>query len=180
MALLRGAIKPSASPDCGLNPAPRRCSAEDLLEARPYGRLLRHDPATGETEVLLQGLYFANGVALSRDEDFVLVNETYRYRITRYWLTGARAGTSDIFCDNLPGFADGVSSNRRGTFWVAIFTVRTDTRDKIYSLQKGAYDYITKPFTVAELTERVRRIFQLLEEGGSAEDIVGGLEAVDD
>ncbi len=47
---------------------------------------------------------------------------------------------------------------------VAIFTVRTDTRDKIYSLQKGAFDYITKPFTVAELTERVARIFQLLEE----------------
>lgn len=47
---------------------------------------------------------------------------------------------------------------------VAIFTVRTDTRDKIYSLQKGAFDYITKPFTVAELTERVGRIFHLLEE----------------
>jgi DNA-binding response OmpR family regulator len=47
---------------------------------------------------------------------------------------------------------------------VAIFTVRTHTRDKIYSLQKGAFDYITKPFTVVELSERVRKIFQLLEE----------------
>jgi len=47
---------------------------------------------------------------------------------------------------------------------VAIFTVRTQTRDKIYSLQKGAFDYITKPFTVVELTERIQKIFQLLEE----------------
>jgi DNA-binding response OmpR family regulator len=50
---------------------------------------------------------------------------------------------------------------------VAIFTVRTDTRDKIYSLQKGAFDYITKPFTVSELTERVEKIFRMLEETGT-------------
>ena len=105
---------------------------EDLLEARPHGRLLRHDPASRRTEVLLEGLYFANGVALSRDEDFVLVNETYRYRITRYWLAGPRAGTSDTFLDNLPGFPDGVSSNRRGTFWVALFTVRNPLMDRLH------------------------------------------------
>ncbi len=104
----------------------------DLLEARPHGRLLRHDPATGATEVLLDGLYFANGVALSRNEDFVLVNETYRYRITRYWLAGPRAGTSEVFADNLPGFPDGVSSNRRGTFWVALFTVRNPLMDRLH------------------------------------------------
>ena len=64
----------------------------DLLEARPRGRLLRHDPATGETRVLLEGLYFANGVALSADESYVVVSECYRYRLTRHWLTGPRAG----------------------------------------------------------------------------------------
>jgi len=104
----------------------------DLLEARPYGRLLRWDPATGTTEVLLRDLYFANGVALSADESFVLVNETYRYRITRYWLEGERAGTSDVFIDNLPGFPDGVSGNRRGTFWVALFTVRNPVVDRLH------------------------------------------------
>ncbi|MEM1183200.1 MAG: SMP-30/gluconolactonase/LRE family protein [Acidobacteriota bacterium] len=104
----------------------------DLLEARPHGRLLRFDPATGATEVLLDGLYFANGVALSQAEDFVLVNETYRYRITRYWLTGDRAGESDIFADNLPGFPDGVSANRRGTFWAALFTVRNPSADRLH------------------------------------------------
>lgn len=104
----------------------------DLLEARPYGRLLRFDPATGETEVLLRDLYFANGVALSADESFVLVNETYRYRITRYWLRGPAAGTSDVFVDNLPGFPDGVSGNRRGTFWVALFTVRNPLVDRLH------------------------------------------------
>lgn len=104
----------------------------DLLEARPHGRLLRYDPASGQTQVLLSDLYFANGVALSRDEDFVLVNETYRYRTVRYWLRGPRAGESEIFLDNLPGFPDGVSSNRRGTFWVALFTVRNPRMDRLH------------------------------------------------
>lgn len=105
---------------------------EDLLEAKPHGRLLVYDPATRSTEVLLEGLYFANGVALSSAEDFVLVNETYRYRITRYWLTGPRAGSSDVFIDNLPGFPDGVSSNRRGTFWVALYTVRNPAMEQLH------------------------------------------------
>ena len=101
----------------------------DMLEGRPNGRLLRYNPATNQVDVLLGELYFANGVALSQNEDFVLVNETYRYRVTRYWLKGEKAGTSDTFIDNLPGFPDNISSNRRGTFWLALFTVRNDTAD---------------------------------------------------
>lgn len=88
----------------------------DLLEARPHGRLLRYDPSTGKTEVLLKDLYFANGVALSANEDFVLVNETYRYRITRYWLKGEKAGQHEVFIDNLPGLPDNLQGDRKGTF----------------------------------------------------------------
>jgi len=104
----------------------------DLLEARPHGRLLSYDPATRQVKVLLKNLYFANGVALSRQEDFLLVNETYRYRILRYWLSGPKAGTSEVFIDNLPGFPDNISSNRKGTFWLALFTVRNDIMDKLH------------------------------------------------
>jgi sugar lactone lactonase YvrE len=91
--------------------------------------LIRYTPKTGESAVLLKDLYFANGVALSQREDFVLVNETYRYRITRYWLRGPKAGTYDVFIDNLPGFPDNLSSNRRGVFWVALFTARSSLAD---------------------------------------------------
>jgi sugar lactone lactonase YvrE len=101
----------------------------DMLEARPHGRLLCYDPSTKKTTVLLSDLYFANGIALSQHEDFVLVNETYRFRITRYWLKGDRAGKSDVFVDNLPGYPDNITSNRHGTFWLALFTVRNDAGD---------------------------------------------------
>jgi sugar lactone lactonase YvrE len=104
----------------------------DLLESRPHGRFLRYDPATGQIEVLLKNLYFANGVALSQREDFVLINETYRYRIVRYWLKGPKAGTHEIFVDNLPGFPDNISSNHKGTFWLAMFTVRNEMMDRLH------------------------------------------------
>lgn len=103
----------------------------DLLEARPHGRLLRYDPASGKTDVLLKDLYFANGVALSQNEDFVLVNETYRYRITRFWLKGEKAGQQDVFIDNLPGLPDNLASDRKGTFWVALPSPRKADADLI-------------------------------------------------
>ncbi|MCG8455531.1 MAG: SMP-30/gluconolactonase/LRE family protein [Holophagales bacterium] len=149
----------------------------DLLEARPHGRLLRHDPATGVTELLAQGLYFANGIALSRDEDFVLVNETYRYRITRYWLKGPKAGTSEIFIDNLPGFPDGVSSNRRGTFWVALFTVRNATMDRLhpYPFAKAFLSKLPRflwpkpaPYGLVIALDEQGRVLRTLQDPGGA------------
>lgn len=104
----------------------------DLLEARPHGRLLSYNPGSGETRVLLKDLYFANGVALSANEDFVLVNETYRYRISRYWLKGEKAGSQDVFIDNLPGLPDNLQGDRAGTFWVALPTPRKADADFLH------------------------------------------------
>ncbi|AUM11385.1 SMP-30/gluconolactonase/LRE family protein [Ketobacter alkanivorans] len=104
----------------------------DMLESRPWGRLIAYDPASGQAKTVLDNLYFANGVALSKDQDFVLVNETYRYQITRYWIRGPKQGQSEIFIDNLPGFPDGVSSSGRGTFWVALPTVRNPQADNLH------------------------------------------------
>jgi sugar lactone lactonase YvrE len=105
---------------------------DDLLEARPRGRLLRHDPASGATSVVVDGLHFANGVALSAGETFVAVSECYRYRIVRHWLKGPRAGRTDVMADNLPGFPDNLSRSPEGNFWVAFFTVRNARLDSIH------------------------------------------------
>lgn len=101
----------------------------DMLEGRPHGRLVRYDPATKTSEVLLPDMCFANGVALSQNEDFLVVNETYRFRILRYWLKGSRAGEWDVFVDNLPGYPDNITQSGRGTFWLALFTVRNEQAD---------------------------------------------------
>lgn len=94
----------------------------DVLERSATGRLYRRDP-NGELTVLLDGLVFANGVALSEREDFVLVAETGSYRIHRVWLTGDRSGRSDIFVDNLPGFPNNLT-RWHSTFWCAFPRLR--------------------------------------------------------
>ena len=96
----------------------------DVLEHQPNGRLLGYDPRTRQTRVLLNDLYFANGVAVSPDQSFVLVNDTETYRVRRYWLTGTKQGQTDVFIDNLPGFPDGISSNGKNTFWLALVNGR--------------------------------------------------------
>lgn len=92
----------------------------EMMDSRPYGRLLVYDPETKITKVLLKDLYFANGVAVSPDGDYVLVAETFRARIVRYFLTGEAAGDSHYFADNLPGYPDGVLKDGRGGFWIAM------------------------------------------------------------
>ena len=101
----------------------------DALEHRPHGRLLVHDPVTGETRVLLDQLYFANGVAVSPEGDYVLVNETWEYRVMRYWLNGPLAGSSEVFIDNLPGFPDGISTGENGSYWIALASPRNALLD---------------------------------------------------
>lgn len=103
---------------------------EDVLEHAGRGRLLAYHPATRETELLLSGLDFANGVAVAGDGSFVLVNETGAYRIRRYWLSGPRRGTAEPFAENLPGLPDNVTwSAARKVFWVALFSPRVPALD---------------------------------------------------
>jgi len=104
---------------------------ESIIEHRPRGRLLSYDSRSSQVESLLDGLHFANGVALSPDQTFVLVAETGAYRIKRYWLAGPKAGKVDVFIDNLPGFPDGISSNRRDKFWLALYAPRSAVLDSL-------------------------------------------------
>jgi len=113
------------------NKFPMSQFANDLLEHQPNGRLLALSPQAQRPQTLLRDLYFANGVAVSPDQSFVLVAETGRYRITRFWLKGPKAGRSDVFIDNLPGFPDGVLSNGRDRFWVALVTPRQAVFDRM-------------------------------------------------
>jgi len=103
---------------------------EDVLEHGGRGRLLAYHPETGTTELLLAGLQFANGVAVSGDANFLVVNETGAYRTTRYWLAGPKRGTSEPFLENLPGLPDNVTwSPARRVFWVALFSPRVAALD---------------------------------------------------
>ena len=104
----------------------------ELLEQRPHGRLLAYDPGAGNVRRLLGDLCYSNGVAVSPDQTFVLVVETGRYRVWRYWLAGSRQGEAEVFIDNLPGFPDGISSDGEGAFWLALLSPRHAVVDYLW------------------------------------------------
>lgn len=101
----------------------------DIFEGQATGRLFSFSPASGRIEEKANGLSFANGVALGPDEEYVLVTETGLHRISRVWLKGPKAGTKDIFIENLPGYPDNISYNGRGIFWVALAGPRSKALD---------------------------------------------------
>ena len=61
----------------------RRQFHYSILEGDNTGRLMAYHPKTGEMEVLMDGLHFANGVQISPDGDHVLVAETGALRIMK-------------------------------------------------------------------------------------------------
>ena len=98
--------------------------ALDFFEGSRTGRLLRYDPATQQTDVMMSGLFFANGVTLGPNEDYVLVNETGMGRVHRLWLKGEKTGQQDVFIDELPGTPDNIRFDGENTFWIAMPSLR--------------------------------------------------------
>ena len=103
----------------------------DMLEGSTTGRLISYSPATSKTKVELDGLFFANGVALGPADEYVLVTETGNGRIHRLWLKGDRKGQRDLFFDGLPAFPDNLSFNGEDIFWVALPKIRTALIDDL-------------------------------------------------
>ncbi|XP_060192936.1 protein STRICTOSIDINE SYNTHASE-LIKE 6-like [Lycium barbarum] len=111
----------------------------DFLEARPYGRLLSYDPSTKQTKMLLSDLYFANGVAVSPDQNSVIFCETPLRKCKKYYIKGERKGSVDIFVENLPGFPDNIRYDGEGHYWIAFASEKTYAWDLAQS-----YPFIRK------------------------------------
>ncbi|EPS68312.1 hypothetical protein M569_06455, partial [Genlisea aurea] len=98
----------------------RRNYLQLLLSGDASGRVLKYDPQTNETRVLVRNLQFPNGISLSKDSaSFFVYCELSRGRLSKYWLEGDRAGTWQVMAV-LPGYPDNVRTNERGNFWVAL------------------------------------------------------------
>lgn len=105
----------------------------DFVRNTRTGRLLRRDP-DGTVTVVLEGLAFANGVALSADGDFVCVAETGARTVVRHWISGPRAGTRDFLATDLPGYPDNIARGSDGLVWI---TIASPTDPLVERLQTG-------------------------------------------
>ncbi|CAI7780053.1 unnamed protein product [Closterium sp. NIES-53] len=114
------------------------------LEGQPDGRFMQYDIATGATKVLVKGVAFANGVAISRDRTFVVFCETSYMRCHRYFIRGPKTGKVEMFV-NLPGYPDNVSPNPRGRFWIAINSRRTPMSEVLARSPYARYRLLNDP-----------------------------------
>ncbi|XP_067617532.1 adipocyte plasma membrane-associated protein Hemomucin [Eurosta solidaginis] len=87
--------------------------------ANPSGRLFKYDRVNNVSKVLLDELFFANGVVISPEEDFVVVAETGGMRLTKYHLKGGKVGQSEVFVEGLPGLPDNLTPDAEG-IWVPL------------------------------------------------------------
>ena len=106
-------------------------SVLDILEHGGHGRIFALDPRTGEMTVIEDGINYANGVAISDDNAYLLVCETGSYRVWRYWLTGSRAGQRETIISNLPGFPDNINNGMNGRFWIGLVAPRNALLDRL-------------------------------------------------
>jgi sugar lactone lactonase YvrE len=125
----------------------------DILEQACTARILEYDPAAGTTRVVAKGLSFANGVALSSDEQTLFVAETGKYRVWKIALAandldlsrGPSAQAAVMF-DNLPGYPDNLMRGQDGRIWLGFSGPRSPDVDAMAD----------KPF-LRELTLRLPR-----------------------
>jgi len=104
---------------------------DDFVQDTRTGRLLRRRE-DGQVEVVLDGLAFANGVALSAHEDFVAVAESAARTVVRLWLTGERAGQRDHLVRDLPGYPDNIARGSDGLIWVTIASPRDPLVERLH------------------------------------------------
>ena len=104
--------------------------------------------------------------AIANDVETYLVDrgievETFRYRVRRYYLSGDKAGQSDIWVDRLPGFADGIKGDGSGRFYIAMGTLRRThlewihhrpwIKEQLTKLPRGLWARPSHQATVLEL-----------------------------
>ena len=127
-------------------------SVLDILEQSSTGRILEYDPATRTTRIVARGLSFANGVALSQDEQSLFVNETGKYRVWKIQTSARELDVSQanpqatLLFDNLPGYPDNLMRGLEGRIWLGLVKPRNPTIDKL----------ATQPF-MRKLTLRLPR-----------------------
>ena len=103
----------------------------DILEHGGHGRIFEFDPASGSLAVIADNLNYANGVAISSNQEYLVISETGHYRVWRQWLKGPQKGQREVILDNLPGFPDNINNGFNERFWVGLVAPRNALLDRL-------------------------------------------------
>lgn len=133
----------------------RKDNRLEILEMNNLGRLLMYNPKTEKTTLLMTNLNFPNGIALTQDENALLINELTPSRIIKFYLKGPQKGKTVVLNDNLPGYPDNIRQNSKGNYYVGMSHTRFATWNPLYKFLDilGPYPYIRK--VLAKVTPNV-------------------------
>ncbi|HYF72342.1 MAG TPA: SMP-30/gluconolactonase/LRE family protein [Nocardioides sp.] len=144
---------------------------DDFVQDTRTGRLARL-AADGTVEVVLDGLAFANGVALAADESYVAVAETGGRTVVRWWLTGPRAGTRDLLAADLPGYPDNIARGSDGLIWVSIASPTDPVVERLQGAPMPLRRAVTKiPERLQPKPKRTVRALAFDDAGSRVHDI---------
>jgi sugar lactone lactonase YvrE len=118
-------------------------SVLDILEHSCTGRVLVYEPAAARAALVIGGLCFPNGVALSGDERHLFIAETGEYRIWKVDVTArgldarsalaAGDARARVIASNLPGFPDNLTRSSEGRLWTGLTKPRAGAIDRMAS-----------------------------------------------
>uniref|UniRef100_A0A914D2K3 Strictosidine synthase conserved region domain-containing protein n=1 Tax=Acrobeloides nanus TaxID=290746 RepID=A0A914D2K3_9BILA len=116
-----------------------------FFEHIPNGRVFKYQISTNKLELLIDELYFPNGLQILPDRKSILIGELWAARITQLYIEGPKKNERKIFADNLPGFSDNIRLSTHGTIYVAMAGVRQPTATS-YLETIGNFPAIRKVF----------------------------------
>lgn len=138
----------------------------DLMEQNSLGRLVRIDPGTGSATLLRDGLGYASGVTLSADGSRLVLCEAWNHRITSIPRDGD--GEEVLLRDNFPGYPGRISTASDGSYWLAVFAMRTQLVDFVLTQR----DYVEEMMRTIDPDYWIRPALRSLNSG--LEPLQGG------
>jgi sugar lactone lactonase YvrE len=116
----------------------------DIMEHSCTGRVLEYQPSTRTQRLVMEGLCFPNGLALSADGSRLFIAETGVYRIWKVDVAAQALNASALARDpsnpeatvilaNLPGFPDNLTHSADGRLWVGLSKPRSAVIDDMSS-----------------------------------------------
>lgn len=98
----------------------------DLMERNNFGRIVRHDPESGRTDVIADGLRYPNGICPATDGS-LLVTEAWSHSLLR--LHPDDRNIYQAVKTGMAGYPARINAAGDGTYWLSIFALRTQLVD---------------------------------------------------
>jgi Strictosidine synthase len=139
----------------------------DLMEKSRSGRLVACGPGLDAAKVLLRGLCYPYGLAISADRRYLWFTESWAHRVSRAELGGQTIGTPHPVIGNLPGYPARLGRATDG-FWLSLFAVRTHLIE--FVLREDDYRYemmrtIPQAFWIAPTLATTGHVLEPMQSG---------------